>query len=127
MSNIEQALADFSQEVGLPWEGTPSSGEIQFRLEDGSLLGLAKFESEVIVHWSRPLRYDVAGAMLQVMKHAAELRDAQQSVQVGLRKTPGGDWLVVGTRFPEDEVNVRRIREALDFLKGWSRTLDLVN
>lgn len=125
MSNLQQAVVDFGRESGLPLEGVPNSGELQFRLEDGGTLGIVAFNEEVIIHWSRPLRYDVADAMLTAMKRAAELRDARQPISLGLRRTPAGDWLVVGTRFSAADVNLRRIHQAVDFLRNWCQALEV--
>lgn len=125
MANLQQALVEFGTDVGLPLERLPASGEVQFRLGDGTLLGIvAGCDDEVVVHWAEPLRYDIAQFMLEVMQHAAEVREASPSVQVGLRSTTAGDWLVLGTRFPEGEASARRIHQAVDYLKNWRQSLE---
>ena len=130
MANLQQALVEFGSDIGLPLEGLPASGEVQFRLGDGMLLGVAASttsggDDEVVVHWAEPLRYDIAQLVVEAMKHAAELRDANHPVQVGLRTTTAGDWLVLGTRFPAHEASARRIHQAADFLKNWRQSLEV--
>ncbi|MPM18173.1 hypothetical protein SDC9_64579 [bioreactor metagenome] len=119
MAHMQQAWADFGQEIGLELADLPVSGEMQFQLSDGSLLGVVNGEDEVLVHLAQPLHYDAAQVALGMMKHAAAVRDARRSVQVGLRTTPAGQWLVLGTRLEEGDVSARRIQEAFDFLKHW--------
>ena len=125
MAYLQQALADFGQDIGLDLQPLQRAGELQLRLEDGSLLGIVHGEDEVVVHCAWPLSYNVAETMQAVMKQVALTRGANEALQVGLRTTPSDNWLVLGTRFPEDQVSAGRIREAHDFLRRWLSALEL--
>lgn len=119
MAHLQQALADFGRDIGLPTLESGPDGGVQLRLESGALLGVAQQGETVVVHWAEPVRYDIAALLLRAMKRAGDARDAAQPVQVGLRSVPTGDWLVLATRFPADGVSARRLREASEFLRHW--------
>ena len=118
-AQLQQALADFGCDIGLPALEPGPDGSVQLRLESGALLGVAQQDEAVVVHWAEPVRYDVAAVLLRAMKRAGDARDAAQPVQVGLRSTSSGDWLVLATRFAAEEASARRIREASEFLRQW--------
>ncbi|WP_298208958.1 hypothetical protein [Acidovorax sp.] len=119
MAHLEQALADFGHDMGLPMLEAGPRGEVQLRLESGALLGVSQEGECVVVHWAEPVRYDIAALLLRAMKRAGDLHDALHPVQVGLRSVPAGDWLVLATRFALQDVSARRLREASDFLRQW--------
>lgn len=116
---LQQALADLGRDIGLPLLEAKADAGLQLRWESGALLGVAQEGEAVVVHWAEPVRYDIAALLLRAMKQAGDARDAAQPVQVGLRSTTAGDWLVLATRFPAEEASARRIREASDFLRQW--------
>lgn len=122
MANFQQALADFCQEVGLDAAELGSGDEVQFRMGDESLLGVVQSEDDVLVLWSQPLRYDMERTLLEQMRAAASIRSARHPLQVGLRATPSGNWLVLGTRLSPDFVTARGIRECYDFLRQWHQS-----
>ena len=122
MANFQQALADFCQEVGLDAAELGSGDEVQFRMGDESLLGVVQSEDDVLVLWSQPLRYDMERTLLEQMRAAASIRSARHPLQVGLRATPAGHWLVLGTRLPQDAVTARAIRDCYDFLRQWHQS-----
>jgi type III secretion system chaperone SycN len=121
--SLQQALADLGRDIDLPLLETKADGGVQLRLESGALLGVAQEGEAIVVHWAEPVRYDIAALLLRAMKQSGDVRDAAQPVQVGLRSTPSGDWLVLATRFAADEVSARRIREASEFLRQWFASL----
>ena len=118
MAHLQQALADFGADMGLPLDAGPR-GEVQLRLQSGALLGVAQEGEAVVVHWAEPVRYDIPALLLRAMKQAGAAHAGAPSVQVGLRSVAAGDWLVLATRFPAEEVSVRRIRDATEFLRQW--------
>lgn len=122
-AHLQQALADFGRDIGLPMLETGPDGSVQLRLESGALLGVAQEGEAVVVYWAEPVRYDIAALLLRAMKQAGDARDAAQPVQVGLRSIPSGDWLVLATRFAAEEASARRLREASEFLRQWLANL----
>lgn len=125
MAQLQQALADFGRDIGLPLLETQADGGVQLRLESGALLGVAQEGDAVVVHRAEPVRYDIAALLLRAMKRAGDARGAEQPVQVGLRTTSMGDWLVLATRFPAEDASARRIREASEFLHQWFADLGI--
>jgi type III secretion system chaperone SycN len=119
MANLAQALSDFGHDIGLPLVESGPQGEVQFRLESGALLGIAQVGSSAVVQWAEPVRYGGASLALKAMRRAGRVNDAAQAVQVGLRSTPTGDWLVLAMRLGERDISARRIQEAAEFLRAW--------
>jgi type III secretion system chaperone SycN len=123
MAHLQQALADWGRDIGLPLLDAGPAGGVQLKLESGALMGIAQEGDAIVVHWAEPVRYDIAALLLRALKQAGDVRDAAQPVQVGLRSVPSGDWLVLATRFCADEVSAQRIRDASEFLRQWLANL----
>lgn len=121
--SLQQALADFGRDIGLPLLEPRADGGVQLRLESGALLGVVQDGEAVVVHWAEPVRYDIPALVLRAMKASGDVRGAALPVQVGLRSTTSADWLVLATRFAAEEASARRIREAADFLRQWFASL----
>ncbi len=125
MADLRQALAELGHDIGIPELAPGPQGELQLRFPDtGALLGVSQHEDTVVVHYAEPVRYDIAALVLRAMRQAAKVPEASQAVQVGLRSTTSGDWLVLATRFAAHEAGARRIRQAADFLRQWLATLE---
>ncbi len=119
MLSFQQALADFGHDIGLSSLGAGPRGDVQLRLDSGALLGIAQEGEQVVIHWAEPVRYDIAGPVLRAMKLSGKVQSARYPIQVGLRSTAEGDWLVVSTRFSETEASASRIHQASDHLRNW--------
>ena len=65
MAHLQQALADFGRDIGLPTLETGPDGSVQLRLESGALLGVAQEGEAVVVHWAEPVRYALAALLLR--------------------------------------------------------------
>ena len=119
MVSFQQALANFGRDIGLSTLESGPRGDVQLRLESGALVGIAQEGEQVVIHWAEPVRYDIAGPVLRAMKLAGKTQSAQYPIQVGLRSSIEGDWLVVTTRFSEAEASASRIHQASDYLRSW--------
>lgn len=52
-------------------------------------------------------------------RRAWRIEAAAYPVQVGLRSTGQGEWLVVGTRLPMDRLNLREVHRLATYLPSW--------
>lgn len=119
MMDLEQAVAEWGAGMGLAL-APGAQGAVQLRLPaSGALLGVAGHEDAVVVHYADPLAHDAADRLLAALRHAALVSEPAQAVQVGLRSTPEGDWLVAAVRFPARELSGARIQQAAEFLRHW--------
>ena len=119
MMNLQQALAEWGAGMGLELQ-PGHSGALQLRYPaTGALLGVAEHEGQIVVHYADPLTHDAAQRLLQALRHAGQLQEPAQAVQVGLRNTPAGDWLVVATRFASEDASGARIDQAVQYLRQW--------
>ncbi len=119
MTDLQQALAEWGAGMGLAL-APGAQGAVQLRFPaSGALLGVAGHEDTVVVHYADPLAHDAAARLLQALRHAAQVSEPAQAVQVGLRSTPAGDWLVVAVRFGRQELSGARIQQAADYLRHW--------
>ena len=94
MAHLQQALADFGRDIGLPTLETGPDGSVQLRLESGALLGVAQEGEAVVVHWAEPVRYDIAALLLVAVgiAFAGSVLGLQLSYQANL---PAGPAIVL--------------------------------
>lgn len=119
MGQMEQVLMEFGQDIGLT-ELTPSAnGELQLRLESGGLLGFSAHGEEAVLHYAQPVRYGAAALTFKAMQRAAQTDSATVRVQVGLRTTAQGDWLVVASRLPLHQFSASEVHRIGAYLQGW--------
>lgn len=125
MLDLQQALAEWGSTMGMPDLAPGPQGDVQLRFpETGALLGVVLQDEWAIVHHATPAGHDAAALLLRAMRQAAKVADPAQAVQVGLRSTPAGDWLVLVARFPQQELSGARIHHAVEFLRQWLAQLD---
>ena len=75
--------------------------------------GFSETDDATAGHWRHYSQWN-AERTVQV-----QVSEPAQAVQVGLRSTPEGDWLVAAVRFPTQELSGARIQQAAEFLRHW--------
>lgn len=119
MGQMEQVLAEFGQEIGLAELVPGANGELQLRLGSGAVLGFSAYDGEALLHYAEPVPYGAAALTAKAMQRAAQTDCATDRVQVGLRTTAQGDWLVVASRLPLHQFSVREVHRISAYLQGW--------
>lgn len=117
--SFQQALADFGREIGITDLAPGPHGGAHLRFDSGASLGIDPQDDQVLVHLSEPLRHDVAATVLKAMKRSAQPQPGEPLVQVGLRSTTAGDWLLMGTRLPAAECDARLLGQRAGQLREW--------
>ncbi|MCD2512850.1 hypothetical protein [Comamonas endophytica] len=116
---MEQVLAEFGQDIGLAGLAPGASGEVQLRLESDALLGVSAHGEEAVVHYAEPVPYGAAALTFKAMQRAAQTDSVNERIQVGLRTTAQGDWLVVASRLPLRHLDAREVHRIGMHLQGW--------
>ncbi|WP_159910919.1 hypothetical protein [Pantoea sp. 18069] len=119
MAQLTQVLAEFGEDIGLPALAPGPGGSLQLRLASGALLGVSTQGDEVVLHHAEPVPYDLAALVLKAMQRAARSECAADPVQVGVRTTAQGQWLVVGTRLPLERFSAREMHRLAGHLQAW--------
>lgn len=119
MGQMEQVLAEFGQDIGLTALAPSAQGHVQLRLESGALLGASTQDEEVVLHYAEPVAQGAAQLVLAALRRAGRIAAAADPVQVGLRSTDQGEWLVVGTRLPMERFDVREVHRLGTYLQSW--------
>ena len=119
MGRMEQVLAEFGQDIGLGALEPGPGGHVQLRLASGALLGASAQGEEMVLHYAEPVPYDAAALALRAMRRAGRTETAADPVQVGLRTTAQGEWLVVATRLPQDRFSAREVHRLGAYLQFW--------
>ena len=119
MGKMEQALAEFGQSIGLSALEPGANGHVQLRFDSGALLGVSTQGEEVVLHYAEPVPYDAAALVFKAMKKVSRTESAAVAVQVGLRTTAQGEWLVVATRQLQDRFSAREAQRLGDYLQAW--------
>lgn len=119
MGQLEQVLAEFGQDIGIPALTPSPAGHVQLRLASGALLGASTQGEEVVLHYAEPVPYDAAALVFKAMRWVGRSETAADPVQVGLRSTTQGEWLVVATRLPLDRFRVREVHRLGAYLQSW--------
>lgn len=118
MGHMEQVLAEFGRDIGLTALAPSGDGHVQLRLESGVLLGVSTQGEEVVLHYAEPVQYDLAGQALKLMRWVARSESAADPVQVGVRTTVQGDWLVLATRLPLARLSVHEVHRLGAYLQS---------
>ncbi len=116
-------LADFGHEIGVPGLAPGPDGGTQLRFDTGGALGVVQQDDDVVLHWAEPVRYGIPALLLRAMQRAAEPQPGLPPVQVALRTTPDGDWLVVAVRLAADRCDGRTLAGTADALRRWTADL----
>ena len=120
MADLQQALAEWGATMEMPDLRLGPDGTMQLRFaQTGALLGVAQQDNDTVVHHAVPLAHGSAELVLRAMRQAAQVADPGQAVQVGLRSTTEGDWLVLGARIPQSELSAERMQQTVRFLHQW--------
>jgi type III secretion system chaperone SycN len=119
MGSLEQVLAEFGQDIGLTALAPSAQGHVQLRLDSGALLGASTQDEEVVLHYAEPVEHGAAPLVFAALRRAGRVETAADPVQVGLRSTGQGDWLVVGTRLPLERLSVREVHRLATYLQSW--------
>lgn len=119
MGRMEQVLAEFGQDIGLAELAPGAGGEVQLRLESGALLGFSAYAGEAVLHYAEPVPYGAAALTFKAMQRAAQTDSASDRVQVGLRTTAQGDWLVVASRLPLHQFSASEVHRIGIYLQSW--------
>lgn len=126
MVEMQHLLSDFGQKIGIPHLAPNTQGEVVLRLETGASIGISPSGSYLVVHWAEPVGYGGAGLLLRAMKRAVCVHDRPFAVQVGLRNTAAGTWLVLATRLHVGTASAHDVYRAVEYLRQWSERLDAV-
>ncbi|MET1114139.1 MAG: hypothetical protein ABWY08_04170 [Comamonas sp.] len=119
MRQMERALAEFGQEIGLAALEPSAEGHVQLRLASGALLGASTHGEEVVVHYAEPVNHGAAQEVFKAMRKAGRTEGAADPVQVGLRSTHQGEWLVVATRLPIQHFSATEVHRLGGYLRAW--------
>ena len=119
MLQLTKVLAEFGADIGLPGLASGREGNLQLRLGSGALLGVSTQGDEVVLHHAEPVSHALAALVLQAMQRAARSDSAADPVQVGVRTTAQGQWLVVGTRLPLEHFSAREMHRLAAHLQSW--------
>lgn len=119
MVQLTQVLADFGADIGLPNLAPGADGSLQLRLGSGALLGVASQGDEVVLHHAEPVPYGLAALVLQAMRQVARSESAADPIQIGVRVTAQGQWLVLGTRLPLERFSAREMHRLVSHLQAW--------
>lgn len=119
MGQMEQVLAEFGQDIGLTSLQPSVQGHMQLRLASGALLGASTQGEEVVLHYAEPVERGAAQLAFAAMRMAGRAETAADPVQVGLRTTSQGEWLVAGTRLPVERLSAREVHRLGTYLQSW--------
>lgn len=119
MRQMEQVLAEFGRDIGLAALEPSRDGHVQLRFASGALLGASTQREEVVLHYAEPVQHDAAQWVYQAMRRAGRAEGATDPVQVGLRSTGQGQWLVVATRLPAQCFSASEVHRLGNYLRAW--------
>ncbi|WP_354448753.1 hypothetical protein [Ottowia thiooxydans] len=123
MKRLEQALADFGQEMGVQNLATGPTGVVELRFDHGATLGFFRQGEEVVLHWAEPAPYEGTGLLLRAFKRSSDPSPGDPPLQVGLRQVDGVDKLVLATRLAEDQCDAREFQRVTAWLREFAHAL----
>lgn len=121
--SIEQTLAAYGEQIGVPSLRFDARGAATLKTASGRLLAVERGNEDVLVYVTQPLGYDAAATLHQAFKHAHFSRHGELPVQVATRDEHGERSLIGLVRIPERDFTVLRLQQTLDHLSRWFATL----
>lgn len=119
MHQLATILAEFGADIGLPALAPGARGNLQLRLGSGAMLGVGEYGDEVVLHYAESVPYGIETLVLKAMRKLALCECAADPVQMGVRSTAQGRWLVVATRLPLEQFSAREMHRLSSHLQSW--------
>ncbi|WP_428852123.1 hypothetical protein [Imbroritus primus] len=116
---IEQTLAAFGQETGLGALVLTEDAPLHLALSDHEELIFERCPDGILLHLDTRVRYDMPLVLASAMQRITADGATPYPVQVGMRETPEGSWLIVGTRADERTFTLQWIELATAHLERW--------
>jgi type III secretion system chaperone SycN len=123
MSWIDDTLAEFGEQLGIPSLQLGAQGVLQLELQAGGLLGVQLAEGasgDVLVYLGRPLGFDAGTVLRNALAHAHHASASPMPVQVAVRGEGPEALLIALTRVPEREFTLQALTGIVDYLGRWS-------
>lgn len=123
MNWIEDTVAEFGKQAGIPGLSLGQKGVVQLGYKNGGLLALEAVEREgqveVVVYLGRPFGFQAPRVLRCAMEHAHFSHADPLPVQVALRGTGPDTLLLVLARLPERQFTPQSLTQAVDTLTRW--------
>ncbi|MNL79624.1 hypothetical protein D3C87_2062690 [compost metagenome] len=72
-----------------------------------------------MLHHAEPVAHGLAGLVLKALRQVARSESAADPIQIGVRATAQGQWLVVATRLPLERFSAREMHRLVNYLPAW--------
>src|SRR3569833_3734577 len=120
---VEDTLAQFGRQLGLPTFTLEPYGVAQLQLEAGGLLAIERARTpadDVLVYLGRPLGFDWAAVLRRAMRRAHSSSASPVQVQVAVQGDGPEGLLLMMVRIPEREFTPQTLSRSVEFLGRWS-------
>jgi type III secretion system chaperone SycN len=116
---IEETLAAFAQETGLGDLALADDEPLNLSLSEYEELVFERYPDGVLLHLDVHVRYDMPQVLASALQKLGAETTTPYALQVGMRETPEGPWLVIGTRTDERTFTLLWIEQATAYLEHW--------
>ncbi len=119
---IQDAVAQYGQQLGLPDLALGDNGAAQLALQAGGMLAVepAPDTGDVLVYLGRPIGFDGAAVLRNALMRAHHSAASVLPVQVAVRGDGPEALLLVLARVPEREFTTSMLSRVVDYLGRWS-------
>lgn len=123
MNWIEDTVAEFGKQAGIPGLALGPQGVLQLGYKNGGLLALEAVQRgnqvEVVVYLGRQLGFQAAGVLKAALERAHFSHADPLPIQVALRGTGPDTLLLALVRLPERLFTPQSLTQAVDTLTRW--------
>lgn len=116
---IEDTLAAFGHETGLGPLALTEDAPLRLSLSEHEELVFECCPDGILLHLDIRVRYDMPLVLASALQRIATDGATPHPVQVGMRETPEGTWLIVGTRADASTFTLQWIEQATAYLERW--------
>ncbi|WP_374608481.1 hypothetical protein [Diaphorobacter nitroreducens] len=119
---IQDTLAQFGQQLGLPDLSLGEGGAAELSLQAGGMLAVepAPQTGDVLVYLGRPIGFDGPTVLRNALARAHHGMGGVLPVQVALRGDGPEALLLVLARIPERDFTLAALSRVVDYLGRWS-------
>lgn len=119
---INDTLARYGEQLGLPALALGEHGVAQLALQAGGMLAVEPVPggTDVLVYLGRPVGFDGPGVLRRALAHAHHANALPMPVQVALSGDGPEALLLALVRVPEREFTEQALARAVDYLGRWS-------
>lgn len=125
MTNLEDSLAIFGENLGFADFGFDTSGIAQFQMQSGTIFSIERAGNDVYLLLIEMLGFENEEIKTRALQAANFRSSIAFPVQLGLAGNGLETTLFILSRCTAEDITVHKLEEAFEYLKNWYENIRL--